>query len=245
MNRGDRIEAPLVFEGGRLAATNWDSAFARVSALIKNGGDAVLLASGGASVESLGQVKAMLAGTTLTAAVQLPQGEKEEPLAGVPNLAHRTELAPNGEGARMLGYGTDWSQALSKAANAKLVVLLDVTLTDAQAASFKGDVIVFGTIQHQELPNAKVVLPITNVAEENGTFVNRDKRAQRYQQARSAPGMARPAWWIAAGVRGNAATTAAEAFADVSKNAAALAGLTYNDLGFTGRVAGATVGAGA
>jgi NADH-quinone oxidoreductase subunit G len=245
MNRGDRIEAPLVFEGGRLAATGWDSAFERAAALIKSAGDAVLLASGGASLESLGQVKAMLAGTNLTAAVQLPQGEKEEPLAGVPNLAHRTELAPNGEGARMLGYSTDWNGALGKAANAKLVVLLDASLSDAQAASLKGDVIVFGTIQHQELPNAKVVLPVTNVAEENGTFVNRDKRVQRYQQARSAPGMARPAWWVAAGIRGGSGiTTAAEAFADVVKGAASLAGLTYAELGLTGRVAGAPAGAG-
>ena len=35
------------------------------------------------------------------------------------------------------------------------------------------------------------------MAEENGTYVNRDRRIQRYHQARSQPGMARPAWWIA------------------------------------------------
>ena len=32
-------------------------------------------------------------------------------------------------------------------------------------------------------------------AEEDGTFVNRDGRVQRYVQAKAAPGMARPAWW--------------------------------------------------
>jgi len=40
------------------------------------------------------------------------------------------------------------------------------------------------------------VLPIANVAEEEGTFVNRDGRAQRYFQAKPAPGMARPAAWV-------------------------------------------------
>jgi NADH-quinone oxidoreductase subunit G len=245
MNRGDRIEAPLVLDGGRHVATSWDTALARVSALVKSGGDTVLLASGGASVESLGQVKALLAGGNLTAAVQLPRGEKEEPLAGVPNLAHRTELAPNGEGARMLGYSTDWNMAVSKAASAKLVVLLDVSLADAQAASFKGDVIVFGTIQQQELPQAKVILPITNTAEENGTFVNRDRRVQRYLQARSGPGMARPAWWVAStAMGGSGPATAADAFAEVAKRVAALGGMSYADLGLTGRVAGATAAAG-
>ena len=43
---------------------------------------------------------------------------------------------------------------------------------------------------------AHIVLPIANVAEEEGTFVNRDGRAQRYAQAKPAPGMARPAWWV-------------------------------------------------
>ncbi len=38
----------------------------------------------------------------------------------------------------------------------------------------------------QALPAAPVVLPVTNVAEENGTFVNRDRRVQRYHQAKAA-----------------------------------------------------------
>ena len=30
------------------------------------------------------------------------------------------------------------------------------------------------------------------MAEENGTYVNRDRRIQRYKQAKAQPGMARP-----------------------------------------------------
>ena len=40
------------------------------------------------------------------------------------------------------------------------------------------------------------MLPVTNVAEEEGTFTNRDGREQRYFQAKPAPGMAQPAAWI-------------------------------------------------
>jgi len=99
---------------------------------------------------------------------------------------------------------------------------------------------VLGTLQGQELESAQIVLPVTNVAEENGTFVNRDLRVQRYQQARSAPGMARPAWWIAAQLpvdRAGSPATVAEAFAKVAAGCAELAGMTYADLGLGGRVA--------
>src|SRR5574338_529258 len=47
MNRGDRIEAPLVRENGRLIATDWDRALLRLRDAITSGGNAVLLASGG------------------------------------------------------------------------------------------------------------------------------------------------------------------------------------------------------
>jgi hypothetical protein len=72
--------------------------------------------------------------------------------------------------------------------------------------------------------------------------VNRDGRVQRYIQAKAAPGMARPAWWVAAeawtlahpGARVPA--TAADAFAALSDTIPGLGGIGYADLGLTGRV---------
>ena len=155
-------------------------------------------------------------------------------------LALRKERAPNGDGARLLGYTTAWEAAVRTASGADLILLLDVTLTDAEAAlvSAAAAVVVLGTVQAQVLAGARLVLPVTNVAEENGTFINRDLRVQRYQQARVAPGMARPAWWIAAQA-GSAPvpTTAAEAFAAIASSVPSLAGLTYAELGLSGRVA--------
>jgi len=246
MNRGDRIEAPLIREGDRHIATDWDQALARLRALAQAGGRAVLLASGGASVESLGLAKMLLRGTQLTAAVQLPNADGEEPLKGIPGLALRAERAPNGEGARLLGYSEDWDEALRAAAGAELALLIDVDLTEAQAALVGSarTVVVLGTTVAQELPLAALVLPLTTVAEENGTFVNRDRRVQRYQQARTAPGMARPAWWIAAMAGAADVATAADAFAAVSGSTPGLDGLTYADLGLTGRVARTPAAAG-
>jgi NADH-quinone oxidoreductase subunit G len=85
---------------------------------------------------------------------------------------------------------------------------------------------------------------VTTMAEENGTYVNRDRRVQRYEQARSQPGMARPAWWVAGevlagpGPSADAPSTAAEAFAMLGERWPVFAGLTHAALGYTGRVLG-------
>ena len=242
MNRGDRIEAPLVREGERHHATDWDHALQRLGALLGSARRVVLLASGAASVESLGLLRRATRKATVTAAVQIPMAEDpDQPLAGVPNLALRRERAPNGAGARLLGYTAGWDEALNAAAAAEVVVLLDVALTEAEARQVgaTAHLILMGTHEGQVLGSAELVLPVTNTAEEGGCFVNRDARVQRYQQARQAPGMARPAWWVAAGAGGCVAATAAEAFDLVARDVAALAGLRHADLGLTGRIAGA------
>jgi predicted molibdopterin-dependent oxidoreductase YjgC len=95
-----------------------------------------------------------------------------------------------------------------------------------------------------ESRNAELILPVTTMAEENGTYVNRDRRLQRYQQAKAQPGMARPAWWVAGevlagpGPDASAPTTASEAFALLGEPWPLFAGLTHDDLGFTGRLLG-------
>src|ERR671910_703407 len=176
MNRGDRVEAPLVREGARHLATDWDTALARLEQVIRGaGGSAVILASARASTESLGLVRQMLDRFQVTAAVQVPLGD-EAPLAGIPDLALRRERAPNLVGAEILGYRTDWSGAVSQAQTAGLIVLLDADLSDvdqAAIAAAPGSLVVLGTVWPEGLKNAELVLPITNMAEEHGTYINR------------------------------------------------------------------------
>jgi NADH-quinone oxidoreductase subunit G len=245
MNRGDRIEAPLVREGGRHVATDWDTALARLEQLVRGAsGKAVILASGRASTESLGLVRRMLDRFDVTAAVQVPLGD-EAPLAGVPDLALRRERAPNLAGAELLGYTPNWAAAMREALDAAVVVLLDAELSEADEASLgavRGALVVLGTVVPEGLRNAELVLPVTNMAEENGSYVNRDRRLQRYQQAKSQPGMARPAWWVAGevlagpGPSADAPATAGEAFALLGERWPVFAGLTHAELGYTGRV---------
>ena len=245
MNRGDRIEAPLVREGTRHAATDWDVALDRLGQLVRGtSGSAVILASGRTSTESLGLVRRMLDRLKVSAAMQVPIGE-EAPLAGVPDLALRAERAANLIGAQLLGYDAEWSEAMSALAGAGLVVVLDADLSAADQAAIaasSASLVVMGTIFSESLRGAELILPITTMAEENGTYVNRDRRIQRYTQAKSQPGMARPAWWVAGevvagpGPSPSAPATAAEAFELLGEWWPAFAGLTYDDIGYTGRV---------
>jgi NADH-quinone oxidoreductase subunit G len=248
MNRGDRVEAPLVRDGDRLAATDWDVAIEQLAAVARDTREpVVILASGRASTESLGWVRRLFSGSQVTAAVKVPRGP-EAPLAGVPNLALRAERIPNLEGATLAGYTSDWTAALA-AARGAVVVLLDAELEEAELAQLRGAaaLVVLGTVDDDRLTHAALVLPVTTMVEENGTYINRDRRVQRYHQAKAAPGMARPAWWVAAEAVAIAApsgrrtpTTPAEAFAALGDTIPALAGLTYAEIGFAGRTLEAT-----
>jgi predicted molibdopterin-dependent oxidoreductase YjgC len=247
MNRGDRIEAPLIREGIKHQAVDWDTALSRLAQTVSSAsGSAILLASGNTSTEDLAFVKQLLDGLTVTSAVRVPLSNDEHPLPGIPDLALRKERAANGDGARLLGYGTEnFDAVLEKAAKASLVVLLNLELTEAEGARLANhaNLVVIGTVATELERNAQLVLPMTNMAEENGTFVNRDLRVQRYSQARMARGMARPAWWIAAetmsylkpGYRGP--SSASEAFDLLAESVGAFGGLRFKELGLTGRKA--------
>jgi predicted molibdopterin-dependent oxidoreductase YjgC len=251
MNRGDRIEAPLVRQAERHVAVDWDTALDTLGRLASGAGSVVILASGRASVESLGLVRRLAGAGPVTAAIRVPIGD-EAPLAGIPDLALRKERVPNLHGAAMLGYGPEWGAALRAAAGAGLVILLDVALSEEEErtlAGAAGRIVVLGTAVSGIDRRADLVLPVTSMAEENGVYVNRDYRAQRYHQAKPAPGMARPAWWIAGEVLAgqgpdrDAPSTASEAFDLVAAAFDAFAGLRHADLGFSGRRVAAPAGA--
>jgi NADH-quinone oxidoreductase subunit G len=240
MNRGDRIEAPLVKRGGELHAVDWDEALERAATALRGArGRTVALASPRVSTEGLFLARALFDGSDWTGAVQIVMGE-EAPLAGVPNLALRAERAPNGTGAELLGYTRDYAAALKAAESAAVVLVVDEPEPAVQTA---GVLIYLGTVLPDGARGADVVLPMANVAEEDGTFVNRDGRVQRYFQAKPAPGMARPAWWVLAELcatlaRGEPLAGPDAAFDRLAQTVEAFAGLSYAGLGFGGKKVG-------
>ena len=234
MNRGDRIEAPLIREGDALRATDWEHALARAAELVRGTtGRAVALVSPGASLEALGLLRRVLDRFEWIGGFQVVMGD-EHPLSGVPNLALRAERAPNARGAELFGYRRDYGAALEAARTAGLVFVLDDELRGLNRLDTDGRILYLGTTLPDAAREATLALPLANVVEEDGTFVNRDGRVQRYIQAKAPPGMARPAWWVLgevlAEVRGDERlTTAAEAFARLG-----ITDLTYEQVGLAG-----------
>jgi NADH-quinone oxidoreductase subunit G len=236
LNRGDRIEAPLVREGNELRAVDWDEALDRVKTLVKGaGGKAVTIANPKASIETLYLARRLLSRLDWTGSFQMVMGE-EAPLAGVPNLALRAERAPNGTGAELVGYTRDFAAALKTAESAAVVLIVDELEV---AVPTSGTLIYAGTVLPESARSAAVVLPLANMAEEDGAYVNRDGRVQRYFQAKPAPGMARPAWWVlgelVAELEGTEHPSSAEAvFMELAGSVDGLKGLSYARLGLAG-----------
>ena len=100
-----------------------------------------------------------------------------------------------------------------------------------------------GTVTHERLEGAELVLPVTTMAEENGTYVNRDRRVQRYHAGQ---GAARHGAAGLVGRRRGAGRAGARALPRPrprrrrspcsASGGRSFGGLTYADLGFTGRV---------
>ena len=201
LNRSDRIEAPLVQRDGRLVPVDWEQALARAGELLRAAQGAwVGLVSPGASSEALEAAAQLLKAHGGSRAFRVAEGP-EAPLAGVPDLALRKERAPNVNGALAAGFTRDWAGAVDAAKGAALVLALDEDLAGLGHPLTAGRLIYVGTVLPDAARSAAVVLPCTNMAEEEGTFENLRGVRQRYAQAKAAPGMARPAAWVLGALR--------------------------------------------
>lgn len=240
MNRTDRIEAPLVRRGDRLAAADWDEALG-AAALHLNGKRAFVLASPMLSNESLWMLSRLVEKTGGKGAFRVKRGP-EAPLPGVPDLALRAERAANVHGAELLGF-TKSDTPLAAMADGDVLVIADHELTEADSAELAraGAIIVIGTVLPEVARRAIVVLPTTNMTEEEGTFTNLRGRVQRYQQARAAPGMSHPLWWAVGDLltflgEGAGHFMASEAFAALAAARPEFAGMTYETIGLKGQM---------
>ena len=247
LNTTNRLEAPLVRQGERFVAHDWDAALQRAAALL-NGRRTFVLASPMLSNESLYTLRRLVEKTGGSGGFRVERGP-EAPLPGVTDLALRAERAANVHGAEALGFAKS-ATPLDRLGAGDVLVIADVggapLPVDAAALSRAGAVIVLGTTLPDIARVAAVVLPVTNVAEEEGTFTNLRGRVQRYMQAKAAPGMARPVWWAvgdllaAIGERAEY-YLAAEVFDELATRVPAFSGMSYETLGLRGAL-GATAG---
>ncbi|MFN2398721.1 MAG: molybdopterin-dependent oxidoreductase [Gemmatimonadaceae bacterium] len=250
MNETDRIEAPLVRQGERLAAVDWDVAISAAGAVLKDK-RAFVIASPMLSNESLYMLGRLARKTGGSASFRVEQGP-EAPLPGVPDLALRPDRAANVRGAEIFGFARSDTPLAGMQQGDVLIVAGD-DLRDARPAAFEqaSSVIVLSPTLPEALrvgeSGAAVALPISLFVEEEGTFTNLRGRVQRFMQAKAPPGMSRPAWWILAdllGALGEPANyfLASEVFAAIAAERPEFSGLSYDTLGMKGAVlAGAAV----
>jgi NADH-quinone oxidoreductase subunit G len=246
LNRQDRVDVPHVRGAGGMGPTDFDGALIAAGKLLA-GKRAFVLASPMLSNEALFLLAKLMKKTGGAGAIRVPQGD-EAPLPGVEDLALRRDRAANARGAELLGFArADNPLAGLKAGDVLIVAdedLAGVAAPDIAAASA---VLVIGTsVPKWAAAKAAVVLPVANMAEEEGTFTNLRGRVQRFTQAKSPPGFARPTWWVLADLLSalgerTSYFLASDVFAALAAEHAAFGGLSYDALGLRGRtVAGAT-----
>ncbi len=251
MNRGDRLEAPLVRTGGASRAAGWKDALKGllVKAEAAGGASVKAVASARSSNEDLGALRALVdalgGGDIVYRSARAPE---EIPLKGYPGLARRTDLSPNARGAELCGAsrvgGDDATGGLDSVASHDGIVLVLGDALEDQPESFGSEAALYvflGTHDTPAAAHADYVLPVSTHAEGHGTFTNRDGRVQRFEPALDAPGMTRPAWLILgalAGERGGGgvAKSAAEAFAALGGAVSAFSGIDYDAIGSRGAV---------
>lgn len=239
MNRTDRVATPLVRQHGALAADDWEGALSAAARLL-TGRRAYVLASANLSNEALFLLGRLVRATGGEGHVRVPQGA-EVPLAGVEDLALRADRAANGRGAELMGFARAESPLAGVRAG-DVLVIADEELEggDASGAARAAAILVIGTtLPAWAREGAQVVLPIANCVEEDGTFTNLRGRVQRFFQARSAPGLARPSVLVlgdllAALGDGPGYWTAEQAFTALAAEHPAFAGLRYDTLGMSG-----------
>ena len=249
-NRAERAELPMIRVGDALVPADWDVAL-RTAATLFRGKRARVVASPGLSNEALHLLAKLVQRTGGEGRFRVKQGP-EAPLPGVEDLSLRADRAPNATGAELMGFTR--SESLLEGLGADDVLLLadaDVAALDADALRRARTVIVIGTMLPEAFSHAAVVLPVTTFAEEEGTFTNLRGRVQRFLQAKAAPGLARPAFFVlsdllaALGEQTNY-FLASDAFAALAAERPAFAGLSYDSLGLRGAIApGASNAAGA
>ncbi len=251
INRPGRLASPLVGRGSQRKESEWREALGTLHQrlLELQGAEVMVVASplwpneGLAALDAVAQA----AGSVAARLFRSPRAPDEEPLPGFPLLIRRRDLAPNVDGAGLLGFqraGDDQGEGgLDDVADhdGVLLVLGDELRDQPEEFGAKAALFVYlGAHDSPAVASADFVLPVTTFAEQEGTFVNAQGRVQRLQPALRPPGTARPAWLalgaLAAALAGQQAppSRAAGAFAALAAAHPAFAGLEYDALGASG-----------
>jgi NADH-quinone oxidoreductase subunit G len=252
INRTDRIVHPLVKVGSEHKEADWEVALATAASALRNR-RVFVLASPRLSNEALYLLKRLVAKVGGAGAVRVPTKGRELPLAGVEDLALRVDRAPNGNGAELMGFArSNDPLAAMKDGDVLLIADQELTTADLKHVSRASLVLFAGTtLTPEAAQHVMVALPLTNFAEEEGTFTNLRGRVQRFLQAKAGPALSRPSWFVLLdllALMGDKVDgyVPGDVFNALAKDIPAFRGMNYDAVGLRGlSVADAMAGAGA
>jgi NADH-quinone oxidoreductase subunit G len=236
LNRPDRIEQPMMQRGAALATAEWEAAIDAAAAALKDK-RAHVVVSPMLSNEALYLLARLVQRTGGSGAFAVERGP-EAPLAGVKDLALRAERAANVRGAELLGFEkTD--TPLAGLRSGGVLVLAGVEPESTAETAAAAATVVIGAVLTEAARAAVAILPIANMAEEDGTFTNLRGRVQRFRQAKSPPGLVRSSWSVVSDLLlalgdDTRFFTAEEVFAALARDRAEFAGLSYDGIGYKG-----------
>ena len=238
MNRTDRAETPMVRTNGKLLPIDWDVAV-HAAASILRGARVHVVASPNLSNEALHLLSQLTRRGGGSGEFRVATGD-ETPLPGVEDLALRRDRAANVKGAELLGFKRV-DNPLAEMRDGDVLVIADDDLEGIGASELtrSGQMIVIGSTLPEAARDAAVLLPISNFAEEEGTFTNLRGRVQRFTQAKPAPGLARPSWLVLGDLLGalgeqDGFHLPSDVFANIAASHPAFSGLSYDSLGMRG-----------
>jgi NADH-quinone oxidoreductase subunit G len=252
MNRTDRLTEPMV----KGQATGWTEALGALFGALQGAeGKVRALTWGHAGNEEMGLLNALVSevgGDGVS--YRSPRTEGEVVLPGFPLLARREDLAPNVNGAEIMGFSRVGDDRATGglddlASHTGVLIVVGDPLEDAPE-NFGAEAELFiylGSYASDAAARADFVLPITTFAEQEGTFTNVQGRVQRFWPGIRAPGSARPGWLVLGALLAEltdteAPSSADQAFARVSKKVPEFSEITYGDLGTRGAAVKAAAG---
>ncbi len=151
---------------------------------------------------------------------------------------------PNGMGLQYLGFSPRAAQDIISKPPKVLIVAQAELLDDDPAARqwlSQVDTIIAANLFDDGIGElAEYLLPLQSFAERDGSYVNGERRVQRFYLAQGPVGQALPGWKLFGSLRqalaaGALKPSAAAVFAELSEEIAAFAGISYQDLAQTER----------
>ncbi|MCB9450724.1 MAG: NADH-quinone oxidoreductase subunit NuoG [Anaerolineaceae bacterium] len=145
----------------------------------------------------------------------------------------------NGMGQYYLGFTPEATQdIIANPPKALIVAQADLLFDDPAAVSWLKQVetiIQLTLFAEEPVPGVMAALPIQSFAERDGSFVNGERRVQRFYTAQGPLGQALPAWQVLGRLNeqlgaGRAKLSASLVMNDIAKNVPAFAGMSYKAL---------------